>query len=479
MRRTAAAIATVLTAGVAGEFPAAAAEPPGCDTPPTGGSRRCRAPATPPRWPGRPSASKASSPATSSAATSSAASSCRTRRRTPTRRPPKGCSPSPAPVKDVKVGDRVLVTGRATEFNGLDRAVPGHRRRRLRHRPGGGPANVPAAPPTGGTSNRREHAAHLPPAADRQRALQPGRFGEVTVSSGGRLFQPTDRPGVDPRGNERALRCSSTTAPPGRTRPPVHRPARRADRRHGQSAHRRARLRLRPLPPAAHQADQLPRDQPAPPQPFPVVRQRQGGHVQHAELVHHARLARRHRRRGAAAPARQAGGRAQGPRRRRRRAHGGREQRPTALDAWSTRSTPRSGAGYVRGAEPPASPAPTPSRSRHHLQAGQAHAGRRRPVVAGPGLQPSAARSRPSAGSGGRPAVHHGRQPLQVQGLRRAPAAPTPTRATGRAAATPAASSRPQALLGLRRRTCRTRWCSATSTPTARRTRSTRWRRAA
>ncbi|MFG1866041.1 ExeM/NucH family extracellular endonuclease [Microbispora bryophytorum] len=103
-----------------------------------------------------------------------------------------------ATLKDVKVGDRVLVTGRVTEFNGLTELSP------------------VTAVDVCGTGTITPKAYDLPRADGA--AFEPyenvlvtfpepltvtdhynlGRYGEVTVSAGGRLFQPTDRPGVDP-----------------------------------------------------------------------------------------------------------------------------------------------------------------------------------------------------------------------------------------------------------------------------------------
>ncbi|WP_169982372.1 ExeM/NucH family extracellular endonuclease [Microbispora sp. H10836] len=103
-----------------------------------------------------------------------------------------------ATVKDVKAGDRVLVTGRVTEFNGLTELSP------------------VTAVDVCGTGTITPKVYDLPRAAGA--TFEPyenvlvtfpepltvtdhynlGRFGEVTVAAGGRRFQPTDRPGVDP-----------------------------------------------------------------------------------------------------------------------------------------------------------------------------------------------------------------------------------------------------------------------------------------
>ncbi|MEV1202646.1 ExeM/NucH family extracellular endonuclease [Microbispora rosea] len=103
-----------------------------------------------------------------------------------------------ASFKDVKAGDRVLVTGRVTEFNGLTELSP------------------VTAVDVCGTGTINPKAYDLPVAGGA--TFEPyenvlvtfpepltvtdhynlGRYGEVTLAAGGRLFQPTDRKGVDP-----------------------------------------------------------------------------------------------------------------------------------------------------------------------------------------------------------------------------------------------------------------------------------------
>ncbi|WP_127932585.1 ExeM/NucH family extracellular endonuclease [Nonomuraea polychroma] len=104
--------------------------------------------------------------------------------------------------KDVKVGDRVLVTGRAIEFNGWTELSP-----------------VTAVDVCGAGSVAAQSytlptdSGGLEPAENMLLTFtQPltvsdhynlGRYGEVTLSSQGRLYQPTDRPGADPALNAR------------------------------------------------------------------------------------------------------------------------------------------------------------------------------------------------------------------------------------------------------------------------------------
>jgi predicted extracellular nuclease len=104
---------------------------------------------------------------------------------------------------DVKVGDRVLVTGRAIEYSGLTELSP-----------------VTAVDVCG--TGTIEPTAHDLPRADgatfeplesmlltfpeelaATEHYQLGRYGEVTVSADGRLYQPTDRPGVSQALNDR------------------------------------------------------------------------------------------------------------------------------------------------------------------------------------------------------------------------------------------------------------------------------------
>ena len=118
--------------------------------------------------------------------------------------------------------------------------------------------------------------------------FQLGRFGEVTVSSDGRLFQPTER--VEP-GSTRCRARWPRTAAAGcciddgsnvqnpATVPflDARQPVRIGDTATGD--HRRAQLRLQPLPAAADRADRLRPHEPAPGGPGDV-----GGDVQVASF---------------------------------------------------------------------------------------------------------------------------------------------------------------------------------------------------
>ena len=168
-------------------------------------------------------------------------------------------------LKDVKVGDRVLVTGRATEFNGWTELSP------------------VTAVDVCGTGSVAPRNYRLP--SDRLEAVenvlltfhQPltvgdhfnlGRFGEVSVSSGGRLFQPTDRPGVDAAANQRRsllIDDGSTRQNPA-TLPPIVRAGDTAVGVTGVLGYGFDRYRLQPTKPIKYLATN-----PRPPRPFPVV----------------------------------------------------------------------------------------------------------------------------------------------------------------------------------------------------------------
>ncbi|GGP08642.1 ExeM/NucH family extracellular endonuclease [Nonomuraea glycinis] len=168
-------------------------------------------------------------------------------------------------LKDVKVGDRVLVTGRATEFNGWTELSP------------------VTAVDVCGTGSVAPRNYRLP--SDRLEAVENvlltfhqaltvgdhfnlGRFGEVSVSSGGRLFQPTDRPGVDPAANQRRsllIDDGSTRQNPA-TLPPIVRAGDTAVGVTGVLGYGFDRYRLQPTKPIKYLATN-----PRPPRPFPVV----------------------------------------------------------------------------------------------------------------------------------------------------------------------------------------------------------------
>ncbi|MQY06329.1 hypothetical protein ACRB68_44170 [Actinomadura sp. RB68] len=97
-------------------------------------------------------------------------------------------------TKEVKPGDRVLVTGKAVEYSGLTELSPVTAVDVC----GTGdiaPANVRLPLPAGTSAESYEGVLlRYTQRLTATETYQLGRYGEVTVSAGGRLFQPTDRP---------------------------------------------------------------------------------------------------------------------------------------------------------------------------------------------------------------------------------------------------------------------------------------------
>ncbi|WP_329087196.1 ExeM/NucH family extracellular endonuclease [Actinomadura citrea] len=103
---------------------------------------------------------------------------------------------------EVAVGDRVLVTGKAVEYNGLTELSPvsavdvcGQ----------GKVASTAVRLPLKGGAGREQYEGVLLRFGQRLTATetyQLGRYGQVTVSAGGRLFQPTDGHGSTQAGND-------------------------------------------------------------------------------------------------------------------------------------------------------------------------------------------------------------------------------------------------------------------------------------
>ncbi|MBW8484156.1 ExeM/NucH family extracellular endonuclease [Actinomadura parmotrematis] len=96
-------------------------------------------------------------------------------------------------TKAVKAGDRVLVTGKVTEYNGLTELSPATAVDVC----GTGtvePARVTLPLPKGVTAERYEGVlVRYPQRLTVSETYDLGRYGELTLSAGGRLFQPTDR----------------------------------------------------------------------------------------------------------------------------------------------------------------------------------------------------------------------------------------------------------------------------------------------
>ncbi|WP_229691273.1 lamin tail domain-containing protein, partial [Sphaerisporangium melleum] len=101
-------------------------------------------------------------------------------------------------TKPAKTGDRVLVSGTVTEFNGLTELSPVTSVEVC----GTGtvkPAKVKLPIAEGASLEPLEGVlVTFPQELTASEVYNLGRYGEVTLSSQGRLFQPTDRPNVDP-----------------------------------------------------------------------------------------------------------------------------------------------------------------------------------------------------------------------------------------------------------------------------------------
>ncbi|MER6178526.1 ExeM/NucH family extracellular endonuclease [Streptosporangium sp. NPDC001681] len=105
--------------------------------------------------------------------------------------------------KDVKVGDRVLVTGKVVEFNGWTELSP------VTAVDVCGTGTIAPAkqslPRAEGTTfeSVENMLVTFPEPLTLSDHYNLGRYGEITVSSEGRIFQPTDRPGVTTAKNAR------------------------------------------------------------------------------------------------------------------------------------------------------------------------------------------------------------------------------------------------------------------------------------
>jgi hypothetical protein len=167
--------------------------------------------------------------------------------------------------KDVKIGDRVLVTGRAIEFNGWTELSP------VTAVDVCGTGTVAVQPyrlPSDGLEHVENMLLTFPQPLTVSDTYNLGRFGEVTVSSGGRLFQPTDRPGVDPVRNRRRsllIDDGSSRQNPA-TLPPIVRAGTVAAGVTGVLGYGFDAYRLQPTKPIAYV-----NANPRLPRPFPVI----------------------------------------------------------------------------------------------------------------------------------------------------------------------------------------------------------------
>ncbi|GAA4314338.1 hypothetical protein BJY14_006377 [Actinomadura luteofluorescens] len=103
---------------------------------------------------------------------------------------------------DVAVGDRVLVTGKAVEYNGLTELSPVSA---VDVCGTGKVAPTAVRLPLKGGAGLEQYEGMLLRFGQRLTATetyQLGRYGQITVSAGGRLFQPTDGHGTTQAGND-------------------------------------------------------------------------------------------------------------------------------------------------------------------------------------------------------------------------------------------------------------------------------------
>ncbi|NKZ03621.1 ExeM/NucH family extracellular endonuclease [Actinomadura latina] len=201
MRRTAAALATVLTAGLAaGVQQAAAAEPPTCGTPADHQIADVQGSGDASPLAGQ--TVRVEGVVTADFQRSDQLKGFFVQDPTPDRDPRTSDGLFVYSTREVAVGDRVLVTGKAVEYNGLTELSPvsavdvcGTGRV--------APAGV-RLPLRGGAALERYEGMLLRfgQRLTATEVYQLGRYGEVTVSAGGRLFQPTDGHGSTQAGND-------------------------------------------------------------------------------------------------------------------------------------------------------------------------------------------------------------------------------------------------------------------------------------
>lgn len=201
MRRTAAALATVLAAGLAAGVPAAAAaEPPTCGTPADHQIADVQGSGDASPLAGR--TVRVEGVVTADFQRSDQLKGFFVQDPTPDGDPRTSDGLFVYSADEVSVGDRVLVTGKAVEYNGLTELSPvsavdvcGTGRV--------APAGVQL--PLRGGAALEQYEGMLLRFGQRLTATevyQLGRYGEVTVSAGGRLFQPTDAHGSTQAGND-------------------------------------------------------------------------------------------------------------------------------------------------------------------------------------------------------------------------------------------------------------------------------------
>ncbi|GAA0562008.1 ExeM/NucH family extracellular endonuclease [Actinomadura livida] len=201
MRRTAAALATVLAAGLAGGAQsAAAAEPPTCGTPADHRIAEVQGDGDASPVAGR--TVRVEGVVTADFQRPDQLGGFFIQDPAPDRDPRTSEGIFVYSTQEVAEGDRVLVTGRAVEYNGLTELSPASAvnvcgKGRV------APAHVRL--PLKGGADLERYEGMLLRFGQKLTATETytlGRYGEVTVSAGGRLFQPTDGHGTTQAGND-------------------------------------------------------------------------------------------------------------------------------------------------------------------------------------------------------------------------------------------------------------------------------------
>ncbi len=290
----------------------------------------CTAPSTPiPAIQGsgpRASVTRPSRPRASSSATTRArrricaASTARTRPATATRRPPTASSCSRGTPTRFSVGDVVRVSGTVSEFQGQTQ-ISASQVVALRHRRRSTPVDVILPALSADFLERYEGMlVRMPQTLSVTEHFQLGRFGQVTMSQGGRLYVPTTLvpPGAAANAlhDENALRSiivdDATNGPEPRPDPVrarrrsaqrlEHAPGRRHRHGHGRRHHlhvgrqlgERQRLPPPPRRGARRRRAGLRRREPAAGRPACRRRQPEGGGDEPAQLLQHLRRDRVH-----------------------------------------------------------------------------------------------------------------------------------------------------------------------------------------
>ncbi|WP_339154718.1 ExeM/NucH family extracellular endonuclease [Actinomadura luteofluorescens] len=201
MRRTAAALATVLTAGLAaGVQTAAAAEPSTCGIPADHQIAEVQGSGSTTPFAGQ--TVRVEGVVTADLQRSDQLKGFFVQDPTPDADPRTSDGLFVYSATDVAVGDRVLVTGKAVEYNGLTELSPVSA---VDVCGTGKVAPTAVRLPLKDGAGLEQYEGMLLRFGQRLTATetyQLGRYGQITVSAGGRLFQPTDGHGTTQAGND-------------------------------------------------------------------------------------------------------------------------------------------------------------------------------------------------------------------------------------------------------------------------------------